>query len=82
MTVRRSEEGLVVLEGACPIEDAEPLLQLLLADPRTVVDWRGCKAAHSAVLQILLASGAAITGPPAGAFLRDHVATALAQTVS
>jgi len=82
MTVRRSEDGRVVLEGACPIEDAEPLLQLLLADRRGAVDWRACETAHTAVLQVLLAAGTTIIGPPAGAFLRDHIAAALAQAGS
>ena len=82
MTVRGSQDGRVLLEGACPIEDAEPLLQLLLADPRAAVDWRGCETAHTAVLQVLLASGKTMIGPPTGAFLRDHVAAALAQAGS
>jgi len=82
MTVLRSEDGRVVLEDACPIEDAEPLLQLLLADPLAAVDWRACEAAHTALLQVLLASGTTMIGPPAGAFLRDHVAAALAQAGS
>ena len=33
MTVRRSENGTIVLDGACPVEDAEALLQLLQATP-------------------------------------------------
>ena len=57
MTVRRSADGRIVLEGACPIEDAEPLLQLLLAETECVVDWSRCDLAHAAIVQILLASG-------------------------
>ncbi len=79
MTVHRSADGRIVLEGVCPIEDAEPLLRLLLADPGATVDWRPCEAAHTAVLQILLASHARMIGPPAGAFLKNQIAAALAQ---
>ena len=34
VTVRRDDSGTIVLEGVCPVEDAEPLLQLLQATPR------------------------------------------------
>ena len=27
MSVRQREDGVIVLEGSCPVEDAEPLLQ-------------------------------------------------------
>ena len=80
MTVRLSDEGRIVLEGKCPIEDAEPLLQLLLADRTRSVDWRTCEFAHCALVQILFASGARMIGPPTGAFLSDHVDAALART--
>ena len=78
MTVRWSDEGGIHLEGVCPIEDAEPLLQLVLADPGATVDWSSCELAHSAIVQVLLASRARLIGSPKGAFLRDYVALALA----
>ena len=37
MSVRREENGTVVLEGNCPVEDAEPLLQMLQATPRSAL---------------------------------------------
>ena len=39
MTVRRSDNGTIVLDGICPVEDAEPLLQLLQATPTAGIDW-------------------------------------------
>ena len=32
MTVRRNDSGTILLEGNCPLEDAEPLLEFLQAD--------------------------------------------------
>jgi hypothetical protein len=80
MTVSRLADGAIALDGDCPIEDAEPLLQLLLADPDAALDWTSCEQAHTAVLQVVLAATPRLIGPPRGAFLRDHVATALART--
>ena len=57
MTVRRGDNGVIVLEGVCPVEDAEPLLQMLQAMPSADIDWRGCHQLHTAVLQLVLASG-------------------------
>ena len=73
MTVRRLDPETIILEGACPIEDAEALLQLLSASPSATVDWRDCEGAHTAVGQILLATGASVRGPPRAAFLREWV---------
>ncbi len=70
-------QGVIVLEGHCPSGDAENLLQLLLSDPAAYVDWRTCEAAHTAVVQVLLAAGRDIVGPPAGAGLAQ-LAPALA----
>lgn len=71
MTVRPGEGAEIVLEGDCPAEDAEALLGGLLTQPGASVDWRLCDHAHTAVVQVLLASKAELRGPPRGAFLRD-----------
>lgn len=81
MTVLWSPQGLLVLEGGCPIEDAEALLQHLSSTPGATVDVRACEFAHTAVIQVLMASGAKLLGPPPDntmwrwvyANLRDHV---------
>ena len=57
MTIRRGDNGVIVLEGVCPVEDAEPLLQMLQAMPAADIDWQGCHQLHTAVLQLVLASG-------------------------
>ena len=41
MSVRRGDDAAtIVLDGNCPVEDAEPLLQLLQASPAASLDWR------------------------------------------
>jgi hypothetical protein len=73
MTVRSAADGSIRLEGDCTIEDAEPLQRLLLTAPEATLDWRTCTAAHTAVVQILLAARPALRGPPDSAFLRDWI---------
>ena len=80
MTVRASAQGPVVLEGSCPSEDADALVQHLLANPGAAVDWRACEAAHSAVIQVLMAARPPLIGPPAGEALRAWVEPGLQAT--
>jgi hypothetical protein len=70
MTVRLADSATICLEGDCTVADAEPLLTHIIATPNAVIDWRQCRQAHMAVVQVLLASGVALRGPPANAFLR------------
>jgi hypothetical protein len=63
VTIRRSDAGTIILEGACSVEDAEPLLQMLQATPTADVDWTSCRQLHTAVFQVVLASGIAPGGP-------------------
>ena len=77
MTVRIAASGCIELVGACPSSDAEPLLQLLLADRGATVDWRECRSAHAAVVQVLLAVKPKLLGLPVGAVLKDWVAPAM-----
>ncbi|MGH8227556.1 MAG: hypothetical protein ACREU3_06600 [Steroidobacteraceae bacterium] len=80
MTVRIATSGCIELVGVCPSEDAEPLLQLLLADRGATVDWRNCQGTHTAVVQVLMAVQPKLFGPPADAGLRDWVAPALTRS--
>ena len=73
MTVELQADGGIVLAGKCPSEDAESLLQFLLATPTAPVDWSGCESAHTAVIQVLLAAKPKLLGPPIGLFLRESV---------
>jgi hypothetical protein len=77
MTLRRLDETTIALEGCCPIEDAEPLLESLINEPQLHIDWRSCEHAHAAVVQILLISRPVLLGPPSGAFLQRFIAPLL-----
>lgn len=79
MTVRRSDKGTLVLEGVCPVEDAEMLLQLLHTAPNAAVDWAQCRQLHTAVLQVIVASGIVPVGPCADPWVAEWVAPTLAQ---
>jgi hypothetical protein len=63
MSVHRDDDGTVVLYGNCPVEDAEPLLQLLQATPEARLDWARCGHLHAAVLQVILAARPPLVGP-------------------
>jgi hypothetical protein len=73
MTVRLVS-GVIVLEGDCPVDEAEPLLELLLANPGVSVDWSACGQLHTAVVQILLAARPPIAGDGGIPFLRRWIA--------
>ncbi|WP_298958360.1 hypothetical protein [uncultured Methylobacterium sp.] len=62
MSVRRDTDR-VVLDGACPVEDAETLAALLLAEPGLPVDWTACGRLHTAVVQVLLRLAPPLRGP-------------------
>ena len=64
MTVLSAASGVIVLEGACPSEDAEILLQHLTSTPSSSVDISSCKSAHTAVIQVLLAFRPRLIGIP------------------
>jgi len=72
MTVR-FEDGAILLEGACPVDEAETLLEMLLTHPGVPVDWSACRHLHTAVLQVMMASGRAIQGQPDDPFLAGWV---------
>jgi hypothetical protein len=63
VSVRHRDDGTIVLEGPCPVEDAESLLRLLHATPAAAVDWAQCGTLHTAVVQVLLAARPALVGP-------------------
>jgi hypothetical protein len=79
VTVRRSDSGTVVLEGVCSVEDAEALLQLLQTVPGAMLDWTQCRQLHTAVLQVVLASGLDPVGPCGDAWVAQWLAPKLAQ---
>jgi hypothetical protein len=77
LTVKLIDKNSIALAGTCPSEDAEELFQYLLENRLAVVDWSQCEQAHTAVIQVLLASGCELKGTPAGSFLHGHIAAAL-----
>ena len=78
MTIKVSQAGVLELTGACSSDEGEVLLQHLLATPTMMIDWRGCESAHTAVIQVLMASGKKLLGPPAGGLLEKWVQPLLA----
>src|SRR4051812_9927216 len=80
MTVQLADDGTILLVGHCPAEDADVLLQLKLATPGAAVDWRACRSAHTAVIQVLLAAGCEPVGPSPSEFLERMMAPALARS--
>jgi hypothetical protein len=64
MTVVKSADGMLLLEGVCPSEDAEILLRHLAGSGTVTVDLRNCESAHTTVIQVLLALKPHLLGPP------------------
>jgi hypothetical protein len=62
MTIGRNSQGVIVLQGDCPVEDAETLLQHLQTPPAGPVDWSACTSMHTAVAQVLLAATPELLG--------------------
>lgn len=81
MTLRWDGEAILI-EGECRAEEAETLLELMLAHPVAILDWSRCGAVHTAVLQLLLAAGRPVRGVPEDAFLRRWVLPALTGVAS
>jgi hypothetical protein len=77
MTITVATNDTVELRGVCTVEDAETLLQQLLATPDAMVDWSACESAHTAVIQVLLVAGSRMTGSPSDRFLRHFVGPGL-----
>jgi hypothetical protein len=77
LTVVLHDANCIRLIGACPVDDGEALLQLMLANPSAEIDWRGCESAHASLIQVLLVAGRSLKGPPAGAFLNHFISPAL-----
>jgi hypothetical protein len=58
----------LVLEGVVPPEEVDQLVALLREHPEAVADLSACEHLHTAALQALLVSGAAVAGLPEGSF--------------
>jgi hypothetical protein len=76
MTVRL-DGNAIRLEGRCHVEDAEPLLALLQAEPGRMVDCSRSESLHTAVVQVLIALAPTVMGESADGVLRQWVMPAL-----
>jgi hypothetical protein len=75
MTVHCAD-NIVSLEGVCPIEEAEILMQQLQAGA-IVIDLSACTHLHTACLQVILAARVPTRGIPANAALAHWLAPLL-----
>ena len=75
----RCEHDILWLEGVCPVEDAEVLLQHAQEGYR-LADWSGCTLLHTACLQVVLAARLPLRGLPQDAALAQWLAPLLAST--
>jgi len=69
--------GSIALVGACPVEEAETLLQLLQSTPAAPCDWTRCSHLHTAVVQVILAARPALIGPCGDAWIEQWVSRQL-----
>jgi hypothetical protein len=60
----RVEEGVVRLEGHCPVDEAPELFQALLALDTPTIDLDKAESLHTAVAQVLIASRGTLQNPP------------------
>jgi hypothetical protein len=77
LTVNLIDPKTIELFGICQSADAEVLLHHLLENPAATVDWSRCQQAHTAVIQVLMASKCSLKGPPAGRFLKTYIERSL-----
>jgi len=75
----RLDGNIIRLEGRCHVEDAEPLLVLLQAEPGRIVDCFEAETLHTAVIQVLIALGPSVQGETRDGFLRRWVAPVFAK---
>jgi hypothetical protein len=73
MTLRNAG-GTLHLEGACPVEAAEEVMQVLSDGGIEAVDLHDCTHLHTAVLQVLLHARLPILRLPAGPLLQAWLA--------
>lgn len=64
-------------DGACTVDEAIPLVEWLEATSSPRVDLVPCTGLHTALLQVLMASGVTVAGEPEDVFLKAWVAPLL-----
>lgn len=69
----RADGQTIYLEGRCRLEDAEALLSALLQVPDRPIDVSAAEILHTAVIQVVLASGRRVEGEWNNSFLGKFV---------
>jgi hypothetical protein len=72
-------DDVLACDGPLTVEDAETLLQELVARPGARADLSACGHVHAAALQVLMAARVRVEGWPADAALAAWLRTALDQ---
>lgn len=67
----------VALSGTCSAEEAETLLEWLTAHPKGTINIAKCDDMHSAIVQVLMATGRKIRGTPKNDELAAFLSVAL-----
>jgi hypothetical protein len=76
-----AETERICLVADCGIEDAEVLLSVLNDGRGRPVDVSAARHLHAAIVQILIAHEATLTGTPDDAFLAQWVLPAIKKTL-
>jgi hypothetical protein len=79
VSVRCDDNGSIVLDGFCPVEDAESLLQLFQAYPTAQCDWTQCGHLHTAVVQVVLAVRPIVIGPCGDPWIEQWIGPFIAE---
>jgi hypothetical protein len=81
VSVTLENDGRIVLAGVCPVEDAEPLFQLLQSQPSSSLDWSRCSSLHTAILQLIIAARPALVGPCGDEWIENWVGSELERQI-
>lgn len=74
----RLDDNVIHLEGACPVEDAAIVLDLIRSAPGAAISLALCTRLHTAVAQVLLAAALPLKDNPSDPLLREWFAPLLA----
>lgn len=75
MSVRQAA-GVIYIEGDCGVDEAETLLNALLAAPDAKIDWSACGQLHTALIQLVLMRKGQVQSSCGNAWLRQWVSPA------
>ena len=71
------KKTVAVFEGVCTVEEAETMLAWLQDHPKARVNLKRCEHIHAALLQVLMATGVAVSAWPEDEALASWLKTAL-----